>query len=441
MMIGDPVEHARRSLSRAVENCERCSDERFTLALAALVGVADRDPFIRAAVEALTAEAEPIRERFAAERMRIFDDLRDIATLATTQDPEFETKQVHEYSTARLRTLEGPPDDTTDVDSLFRRLCPLQLRETPEGKYAWELDLLLKNMPETSACRVGEGSAERRVSELDQELAWLHVGWRKHSLAHGGAAWRSLARAVAWDHPHPKSLSQLEILERRMSGLFGKPADWERFGLSLADARAELLEDVRVAVTEVNLRLGVRASHDVAIRRYARGAMWFRRDQLRELAEGDTRRAERNLTSDAATFLFSQGFDVLTEVTLGSHRLDIVSFGDALLIEAKVYRTVAQAKDAASKGLDQLEDYVGRFVASGIRTDNFLLIFRLGGERVSFPASPLEIGAHVVRIVEVDLATSAESGRNAKTPIYLSLEEILGKRTRTDSTISEDADA
>jgi hypothetical protein len=143
-------------------------------------------------------------------------------------------------------------------------------------------------------------------------------------------------------------------------------------------------------------------------------------------------RIEDFLVVDAASYLFDLGFNVITERQLGAGRLDIVeeTLGlgvgrDALLIEAKIYKSVQGARAALKQGLAQLYGYATTIESSFRATENFLLVYRLGGPKVVLPRDDVVIGDYTFRVVHVDLATAKESGSRSRPPAPIDVAEII----------------
>lgn len=105
-----------------------------------------------------------------------------------------------------------------------------------------------------------------------------------------------------------------------------------------------------------------------------------------------------------------------------------MSFGDAILVEAKRYGLNADATEYAARkvvydGARQLHDYAARCRGRNLETDNFLLVFRLGGVRLELPRE-LAIGNTRLQFQLVDLAPAAESGSKNPTLVVVTAEEI-----------------
>ena len=134
---------------------------------------------------------------------------------------------------------------------------------------------------------------------------------------------------------------------------------------------------------------------------------------------------EAYLVADAATYLFDQGFEVLTEVPIGVGRLDAVTVDthEVLLLEAKIYGHGSTGRAAVKPGLAQLMDYARRSKESPGDIIPTLLVFRLSETPIEVP-SVVKVGDYSFLIVHIDLASSAESGRRAPPANVLTAEQV-----------------
>jgi hypothetical protein len=120
------------------------------------------------------------------------------------------------------------------------------------------------------------------------------------------------------------------------------------------------------------------------------------------------------LAEEAALFMFDQGFEVLTEQSLGQHRYDIV--GSALVVEAKIYdEGSSSAVKVVTAGLKQVHQYTCTLRGEGVAVEPVLLLFRLGGGYLE-PLPEYEIAGLTVSVTKVDLGLSESSGSRAMAP-------------------------
>jgi hypothetical protein len=178
---------------------------------------------------------------------------------------------------------------------------------------------------------------------------------------------------------------------------------------------AKLKTRLRAIVTDFHARLGRRATVGAVLERYARRCRSLRLREMRALLAQKTsqRNQERVLTQDAALFMFDQGFEVMTEQSIGSHRYDLK--GDTILVEAKVYDARRPALAAMVQGLNQLHQYANALSDEGSQLEPVLLLFRLGGP-LGTRVEEYRHGNLRVAIAHVDLGESVDSGRKSPPP-------------------------
>ena len=423
MASTDVIAHARRSLARAVGRCNATDGEHFPIALLAVDRLCRDNAVLRDAIAELSLEHEIVQRRHGEQSAQQYEELLALRGLAEKQDPTFARCTNADYT---VKGLDSISEDSRDFGPV-RWLVPGAENTTKAAEYGRYLEVLLAGLPKDSPARSGVAAAEGQVHAANARVAWLYRERLNHALGHGGAVWEQLAAVVEWINPHPDRLSWQSRIVRDHLGLFStEEVVWREMRPSYPaeEARKRIVARLAVLESEIEVRLGVRASHASTMARYVRSAVLFRRKALQELASEDTRVSEARLAEDAASFLFSEGHDVLTEVSLGVVRPDIVSFTTALLVDAKVYRTPARAKSSVVNGIVQVLDYASDFAGFGMSTDNYLLVYRLGGARVGLPREPLRIGAHTVRIEHVDLAPSQDRGSRAKLDRVLNAGEL-----------------
>lgn len=180
--------------------------------------------------------------------------------------------------------------------------------------------------------------------------------------------------------------------------------------------RLEVAAKVVAVRSELEARLGTRASAVWVLQRYARRCRWLRLDELgappSEAAEGFKRR-EVDFTRDAATYLFDQGFDVRIEESHGQHRYDMLT--PSLLVEAKVYSAKRRPLDAVVDGLKQIHQYATALNNEGLTPEPILVLFRLDGP-VADGLREYTIGNVRVSLQWIDLGPSGQSGSRASPP-------------------------
>ena len=260
----------------------------------------------------------------------------------------------------------------------------------------------------------------RRRREIHQEALNLQRG-------DAGAIWQQLRSDVLTMNPSWVSFEAhwLDGTDgkgvgkdtSRMHGLlYGRGPVDDKDKSWFSEYRTKRNRDLRALNLDFHLRLGMRASIGWILQRYARRCRRLRLEELSNRHGGrqpGTKKRELALTRDAATFLFDQGFEVLIEQAMGSHRYDII--GEPLLIEAKIYDGKRRALAAVVEGLSQVHQYANTLANEGRTADPVLLIFRLGGP-LATPVPEYKIGNLRVTIAHVDLGTSVDSGSNSPPP-------------------------
>ncbi len=179
---------------------------------------------------------------------------------------------------------------------------------------------------------------------------------------------------------------------------------------------------LRAIASYFHAHLAHRAALGWVLQRYARRCRRLRLQELTALLRGlrATDKRELVLTRDAAVYIFDQGFEVLVEQSMGSHRYDII--GEPLLVEAKIYDGKRRGLAAVVEGLSQIHQYANDLADEGVHGDPVLLVFRLGGPRAT-PVPEYKIGNLRVTIAHVDLGESIDSGSNAPPPADITADD------------------
>lgn len=421
-MLESPIAHARQCLDDQLSLLETAdSRDRLRRAILGLVRACQRNPYLRTVVDAYETDNCHLDDLQEQQRSNLWSQLDEIVTLANNQDAAFSTAESAGWTAQRLRDALKARESDSPPQPL-RPYSHSKLLATLRG-----LELLLCELHEASPARKGCSAALSQHTELTAKVRWIDRERENARYLSASRIWAELLQIANLASSPPGEDALRHWLDQSTSGLFGTDnvADCVP---TLECLRRDVVDRAQTLVVELRFRLGVRATHDAALRRYSWGAVTFRRGELRRMAEDDTRQAELLLTADAAKFLFAEGFDVLTEVSLDAVRLDLVSFGDALLIEAKRYgldrhRTESAARRIVYDGARQLHDYSSRFRHRDLETDNFLLVFRLGGVRLDLPRE-VAVANTRLRFQLVDLAPAAESGSNSPRVVVVTPEEI-----------------
>ena len=207
--------------------------------------------------------------------------------------------------------------------------------------------------------------------------------------------------------------------------------------------KKRMTKGLQLLENEIEIRLFTRISSEWALKKYAARTGIYRYKEIRRnindislcaKKEGKRLLIESFLVDDAASYLFDAGFSVLTERHLSANRLDIYeetlgveSSRDALLIEAKIYKSTSEGKNALKTGLSQIYTYASSIESSFHRTENFLLIFRLSGAKLILPRESVMMGEYSFRIVHIDLAPPEVSGSRSPKPVLINLDDIISQ--------------
>jgi predicted secreted protein len=273
---------------------------------------------------------------------------------------------------------------------------------------------------------IGAEELKRDLRDLRRRRREIHQETLNLQRNHAGSVWLRLRTVVdelnpAWDSMDAyaidwggDSLSHTDAGHIRRL-LYGRGSVENSDKAWFADYQAGRSHELRIIGLDFQVRLGLRASVTWILHRYAQRCRRLRLGEIHALLNEHAalRQKERLLARDAAVFLFDQGFEVITEQSMGSHRYDII--GEPLLVEAKTYDGSRRGLVAVVDGLAQIHQYANTLADEGVQVDPVLLVFRLGGPRAT-PVSEYKIGNLRVTIAHVDLGTSADSGSNSPPP-------------------------
>ena len=97
------------------------------------------------------------------------------------------------------------------------------------------------------------------------------------------------------------------------------------------------------------------------LRRYKHKCEWFKRDELFNIWEEDTRKGEKKLVWNLYEYLYDQGVDFSIEPTSVSGEIDLIALqntDDRLLADAKIFNpNSSKGKSYIAKGLNQIYIY------------------------------------------------------------------------------------
>jgi hypothetical protein len=443
-MTGDPIDLARETLDRALRNCEYFDANQtgsahvfqqeaatYLLELKRFVACIEGNANLRRCAEDAVTEKnrrfEPLAKR-DAEVQRDLVALRRAAQerfplLAENADRSLLAKPFATWTLATFDNIAGGDvprvgfadefEDASPTGLMVKALSTALFGFLPE-KGVSDSDPNLRHLKRDFR------DLRRRRTEIHQEELNLQRG-------DAGAIWQQLRSDVLTMNP-PWDSFEAHWLDgtdgkgvgkdtSRMHGLlYGRGPVDSKDRAWFAGYRAKRNRDLKSLNLDFHLRLGMRASVGWILQRYARRCRRLRLEELSNRHGGrqpSTKTRELDLARDAATFLFDQGFEVLVEQAMGSHRYDII--GEPLLVEAKIYDGKRRGLAAVVEGLSQIHQYANDLADEGVHGDPVLLVFRLGGPRAT-PVPEYKIGNLRVTIAHVDLGGSADSGSKAPSP-------------------------
>jgi len=126
------------------------------------------------------------------------------------------------------------------------------------------------------------------------------------------------------------------------------------------------------------------------LRKYKQRCEWFRRDQLRQTAKGETRKAESTLANDLYEFLHEQGIDFTVEPRTASGRPDLLTEqvgDDKVLADAKIFcPSDGKGPPYIRSGFNQLYTYTRDLN----EPSGYLIIYKLCEEDLKFMVPPTD---------------------------------------------------
>lgn len=184
----------------------------------------------------------------------------------------------------------------------------------------------------------------------------------------------------------------------------------------LPELVGRLKEAVELVLMELRRRLGLTRSVLALIDRFRVRAQSHDRKRLAGLADDATRPEER-LRDELARYLFDQGLNPMTEVSMGVTRSDLLdpSLAHGFLLEAKQYKDGTKLETAIKAAYRQAQDTAGELGEPYAADEGFVVLFRRGGPRATLPADAVESSdgrRWYFRLV--DLLEADKSGSRAK---------------------------
>jgi hypothetical protein len=430
----EPADQAREAFTAGVDLCLSASDPLFLLRVRRLVEITQGDPLL----ERCRREAMEHADRRVAELNQRDEALRvDLRALRGDLERDFPF----------LTPVPGLKPEDPDYDESLTDFDDLDSGRVPPavpadaGQDGW-LTAQLADIVVTLAQRAEKerpGSAEakaakKQVQRLRRVRAMLFRDQQDLANGEAGSAWYLVELGLAQMRPpeinvdtmDPVELTRLifhrspvletirKVMYRSGSNpVFGdvpSPEDHERFK-ALREVNSERLQLLKA---DVLCRLNTKVSREWVIRRYVDRSVRLRAEELRQLIRLQKDDPEQTLVAEAAGYLFDQGLDVWTEVTIGAQRLDLVGKPGpgAFIVEAKIYRNPSKGKAAVRKGLNQLYSYVTTLEPALSTIEGFLLVYRLGGRKLDLPPSVVKNGRRFA-IVPVELGEAKDTGHNA----------------------------
>lgn len=449
----NPTQLARDVFCSVIKRCVTADEETYLLELRYLAELANGNSHIQRCIEELLLEVTRWRVDFSAKE-HLFQEqiiklrrtlLTAVPSLAEEGEgtplcptiPYFDKLMSGEWSFIPTASADPGIDDSPRRDllnalSFIVQRCYGRQEDSPE-------------------------EIREALVELPRQSEWLYREQLNFARAHPGVVWLWVWDAVQRINPIPKPvdwtyyLSEWSQDARRGIRLEKVLYGWRSKSGALAPTEEErayykvwktqMDAGLRRLSSEVGIRLATRASSEWALRRYVARSAVYRykelQDRIHQHKEGRQAQKqnlaiERVLVDDAAAYLFDLGFPVLTERHLASGRLDIYQevlginvASDALLVEAKVYTSAATGKKAVYSGIAQLYGYATAIESSFHPTENFLLVYRLGGPKLVLPREAIPMGDYYVRLVHVDLEPPTQSGSRSPKPVTLDLDGII----------------
>jgi hypothetical protein len=445
----EPADHSRASFTASVALCLEASDQTFLLCVGRLLELVAADPLLERclhdAVLAGSKRAEVLRARDAVLRKDLrklrkdlqqrFPGLQRSAAL-THSDADYEDS-LADFDAVDSQK-ENPPvsDDATDDPGITHHLADILVtvtggllkprRKSADVTHAKEAALHARQLRKTRQTlfedlrdlhAVNPGATWFRLHEIVKKTRAIDVDLRTI----GENRLQILAHLLRHEDVDVPSIRRVMYKVGSIYGDAPTKRDLDRF----SRIRTGVAERLRIVQADLLWRLNVRVSREWAIRRYVQRCVKFRAEELRQLVRRQEGKPEETLVADAAGYLFDQGLDVWTEVTLGAQRMDLASGPGpgAFVVEGKIYRTPSKGKKAVFDGLKQLNSYVTTLQPTLSAIEGFLLVYRLEGRKLELPRWVLR-NSRRFWLIHVDLGESKDTGHNAKLSVPVTAADL-----------------
>lgn len=462
-----PAKNSLHIFRSQIERCLQANEERFLLELQRVVDVAKGNSHIQRCIFEIEMHANNWAENFKKKELEIQGQIIQLKNMLIGRFPEIEKEEEKQanFPTFHHPTIKhfnlllsgkrkpgiplhpDPYEDSSLNRSLFRTLRDICARLFPKDK----------EMPKP---------IREPFYEIENKLIWLNNERLNLIRIHPAVIWAEIIKAVEAINPLPTPNNEpIDLNDLLVEAIHGVPFHkvlygWRSQYTNVKPTEEEkaqynswkeyMTEGLQLFKNEIEVRLTTKISSEWAIKKYAARTGIYKFHEMRRALDdiekqgkvkGKQSRIEAYLVDDAAAYLFDMGFGVLTERHLAGGRLDIYeeTLGvevarNALLIEAKIYKSASDGKAALKKGLSQIYGYASSIESSFHPTENFLFLFRLEGPKLVLPREPVQIGEYFFRIIHVDLAASEISGSRSPKPIIVDAEQIVKEISDKDTS-------
>lgn len=405
---------------------EEADDRRAIVRLPDLLQHLASEPLLSSALAELREEAD---RRLSAFRLHDESLLRELTSLWPRYRASFESLRATLVESQKVKNFDRQVP-FGGIDRLLRGTEPVTMDHREPGcddsaswkvLQQWKAGLQWKNDRIDGANPDAEcGGLHARWQEMEQrhKRAFRRY-WRDGRNLPGFAVMRLQLRSKEI-HPEPED----DVEHLFLSGDVRREVYDQNSDYDFRDMKAtagHVRRDVSLLRQGIRTVLLLGRSRRSLIRRFAARCERYEAARLRELGQG--RRAEIELTSRFARFLFDQGLNPVTDAPVAGLRPDVLDFGAPFYVEAKQYRK--NPRSALKRAVGQVFDTWGRLRATWPLDEAFLLVFRLGGPRLEMPEC-VPVDGRKLYIAIVDVAPPAKSGsRQQHRPVVIGMDELI----------------